>query len=64
MVRVEVGADIGAVDDGARAELAAKVAAAVDEALDIESAVEVLDRETLPRSAYKLKRVVDGRQRG
>ena len=59
VVRVEVGADLGTVDDGRKAELGAQVAAAVDQALGIRAAVDVVDRETLARSAYKLKRVVD-----
>ncbi len=59
VVRAEVGADIGAPDAGTRADLAAKVAAAIRERLSIDSTVEILDRETLPRSGYKLKRLVD-----
>ncbi|HVN51656.1 MAG TPA: hypothetical protein VMT43_09500, partial [Acidimicrobiales bacterium] len=59
VVRAEVGADIGAVDERRRAELAAQVRAAIDGALHIASSVEILDRETLPRSGYKLKRLVD-----
>jgi hypothetical protein len=59
VVRAEVGADLGAVDDRHRAELASKVRAAIDGALHIDAAVEILDREALPRSGYKLKRLVD-----
>ncbi len=59
VVRVEVGADLGQVDDGRRADLRAQVVAAVDAAIGVKAVVDVLDRETLARSAYKLKRVVD-----
>jgi phenylacetate-CoA ligase len=58
-IRVEVGADEGDATDGRRAELADRVAAAVKETLGLAAVVDVLDRETLERSAYKLKRVVD-----
>jgi len=53
-VRVEVGAK-----GGDRDEVEKKVRAAISASFAIEAAVEVLDRETLARSAYKLKRVVD-----
>ena len=59
MVRAEVGADVGAVDDDQRRQLASRVQAAVKDALGVEAAVDILDRDTLPRSGYKLKRVVD-----
>jgi phenylacetate-CoA ligase len=59
VVRAEVGADVGTVDDATRGELAARVASAIDAALHLEAAVSILDRETLPRSGYKLKRLVD-----
>jgi len=52
-IRVEVG---GSGADAALVE--GKVRAGVKEALGIHADVEVLDRETLPRSGYKLKRVV------
>ena len=53
-LRVELGSTGGdprAVED--------KVRAAVRDTFDIDSVVEVLPRESLPRSGYKLKRVVD-----
>jgi phenylacetate-CoA ligase len=53
-VRVELGAKGG---DPVAVEQ--KVRGAITEALAIESMVEVLERESLERSAYKLKRVVD-----
>ena len=59
VVRAEVGVDVGAIDDARRAELAGKVRATIDQALHVDAAVEILDRETLPRSGYKLKRLVD-----
>jgi phenylacetate-CoA ligase len=59
VVRAEVGADIGAVDEARRGELSARVAAAVADAIGVRADVEILDRETLPRSGYKLKRLVD-----
>ena len=58
-VRVEVAADIGVPDDARRNELAGRVRAAVRDRLAIDAAVEILDRDTLPRSGYKLKRVID-----
>jgi signal transduction histidine kinase len=59
VVRAEVGADVGVLDDVRRDELAGRVRAAVLDGLGIDAAVEILDRETLPRSGYKLKRVID-----
>lgn len=58
-IRVEVGADVEPLTNARRAALADRVRAAIHDGLGIESSVEVLDRETLPRSGYKLKRVVD-----
>ncbi len=58
-IRVEVSAGAGSVDAGRAAEVGTAVQAAVRDAVGVESVVEVLDRETLPRSGYKLKRVVD-----
>jgi phenylacetate-CoA ligase len=56
-VRVERGAGPGAqADEG---EIAAKAAAAIKEALGVEAAVTVLERETIPRSGYKAARVVE-----
>ncbi|MGH9113742.1 MAG: hypothetical protein ACRDZN_15800, partial [Acidimicrobiales bacterium] len=55
----EVGADLAGANGDVRDELAARVRAAVREALGVEADVEVVDRETLPRSGYKLTRVVD-----
>ena len=54
-VRVERGTGASA-DDSA---VAAKCAAALHERLGIDAAVEVLARETIPRSGYKAARVVD-----
>jgi phenylacetate-CoA ligase len=59
-VRAEVGADQPAPDAEVRADLGARVADAVHRALGVEATVEILDRESLPRSGYKLKRVVEG----
>lgn len=56
-VRLEVGAGATAADSAA--ELAARVRGAIRDTLGINSVVEVLDRETLPRSGYKRRRVVD-----
>ena len=52
-VRVELGAA-----GGEPGLIGGKVATAVQQAFGIEAAVEVLERETLERSGYKLKRVV------
>jgi phenylacetate-CoA ligase len=57
-VRVEVGASEAPPSDDRRALLADQVCAAVRDALGVDAAVDVLDRDTLPRSGYKLKRVV------
>jgi phenylacetate-CoA ligase len=54
VVRVEVGAA-----GGEHHEVEGRVRAGIKEVIGVEAAVEVLDRETLPRSGYKLKRVVD-----
>jgi phenylacetate-CoA ligase len=53
-VRVERG--VGAAADD---EVARKCVAALHERLGIDTTVEVLDRETIPRSGYKAARVVD-----
>ncbi|HKY13817.1 MAG TPA: hypothetical protein VJM33_02760, partial [Microthrixaceae bacterium] len=53
-VRVELGAS-----GGEPQTVADKVTAAVSETFGIEARVDVLEREALPRSGYKLKRVVD-----
>jgi phenylacetate-CoA ligase len=53
-VRVELG---GAGGD--KTEVATAVRAALREALGVEAAVDVLDRDTLPRSGYKATRLVD-----
>lgn len=59
VVRAEVSADIGVPDDAQRASLADQVAALVADKLQVPVVqVEILDRDTLARSAYKLKRVV------
>jgi phenylacetate-CoA ligase len=58
-VRAEVGADLAGADGTVRDELAGRVQTAVQDALGVVADVEVLDRETLPRSGYKLARVVD-----
>lgn len=55
LVRVERGAGAGGDD----AEIVAKCAAALKEALGIEAVVDVLARESIPRSGYKAARVVD-----
>ncbi|MFI5044518.1 MAG: hypothetical protein ACHQDC_06980, partial [Acidimicrobiales bacterium] len=54
VVRVELGASGGDAHD-----VAGRVTTAIKDALGIDAAVEVLDRGALPRSSYKLKRVVD-----
>ena len=54
VVRVEVGAA-----GGDAAEVEGRVRTGIKEALGVEAAVDVLDRGTLPRSGYKLKRVID-----
>ena len=54
LVRVEVGAA-----GGDRGDVEGRVRTGIKEAIGVEAAVEVLARETLPRSGYKLKRVVD-----
>ncbi len=55
VVRVERG--LGASEDDA--EVAARCAAAIRETLGIESSIEVLEREAIPRSGYKAARLVD-----
>lgn len=52
-VRMELG-----TGGGEAAETSSRVAAGIEEALGITAHVEVLERETLERSGYKLKRVV------
>jgi phenylacetate-CoA ligase len=54
LVRVEAGAEGGAADD-----VAARCVAAMKEFLGIDATVEVVPRESLPRSGYKATRVVD-----
>lgn len=54
VVRAEVGASGG--DPGA---LGDKLTSLVKQRIGIDAAVEMVGRETLPRSGYKLKRVVD-----
>jgi phenylacetate-coenzyme A ligase PaaK-like adenylate-forming protein len=54
-VRVERGS--GASSDDT--EVARKCAAALHDRLGIDTVIEVLDRETIPRSGYKAARVVD-----
>ncbi len=56
-LRVRVERGTGASDDDA--EVAARCVAAVRERLGIDAEVEVLARETIPRSGYKAARVVD-----
>ncbi|HML01215.1 MAG TPA: hypothetical protein VK428_13585 [Acidimicrobiales bacterium] len=55
-VRVERGSGAG----GDEAEIEAKCAAALRQALGIEADITLLERETIPRSGYKAARVVDG----
>jgi phenylacetate-CoA ligase len=55
-VRVERGTGSSA-DAG---EVAGRCAAAIAERLGIEATVEVLERESIPRSGYKAARVIDG----
>jgi len=57
VVRLEVGG--GGGDDAHRADVADRVRAGVRDRIGIDAAVEVLERETLARSSYKLKRVVE-----
>ena len=54
-VRVEVGAA-----DADRGAVAAACAAAIEEHVGVVAHVELLDRDTLPRSGYKTTRLVDG----
>jgi phenylacetate-CoA ligase len=53
-VRLEVGGEGGDPHD-----VEGRVRVGIKETIGVEAAVEVLERETLPRSGYKLKRVVD-----
>ncbi len=53
-VRLEVGAA-----GGDHQEIAQRVAAGILDSIGVAATVEVLERETLERSGYKLKRVVD-----
>jgi phenylacetate-CoA ligase len=55
VVRVERGTGAGGDD----AEIAARCAAVIREALHIDAAIAVLERETIPRAGYKAGRVVD-----
>jgi phenylacetate-CoA ligase len=55
VVRVERGTGAGGDD----ADIAARCAAAIRDALHIDAAIAVLDRETIPRAGYKAGRVVD-----
>jgi len=55
VVRVERGTGAGGDD----AEIAARCAAAIRDALHIDAAIAVLERETIPRAGYKAGRVVD-----
>jgi phenylacetate-CoA ligase len=59
VVRAEVGADVDGSDGSVRDALATRVAAAIHETLGVTATVDILERETLPRSGYKLKRLVD-----
>jgi phenylacetate-CoA ligase len=54
-VRVEVATD----DPGQRDQVAARVAAAITEALTVSARVDALPRDTIPRAGYKAKRVLD-----
>jgi phenylacetate-CoA ligase len=54
-VRVEVGASTTT----AKQDVGGLCAAAIQQALGIETVIEVLDRETLPRAGYKTVRVVE-----
>jgi phenylacetate-CoA ligase len=53
-VRVELAGDTD------RADVARRCSSAVRDALGIETVMEILDRDTLPRSGYKATRLVDG----
>jgi hypothetical protein len=55
VVRVERGTGAGGDD----AEIAARCAAVIRDALHIDADVTVLAREAIPRSGYKAGRVVD-----
>jgi hypothetical protein len=55
VVRVERGTGAGGDD----AEIAAACAAAIRDALHIDTDITVLARETIPRAGYKAGRVVD-----
>jgi phenylacetate-CoA ligase len=55
VVRVEVASLDGAVRDGARAA----AVAALQSELSVRAAIEILDRDTIPRAGYKATRVVD-----
>ena len=58
-VRVEVGGSAQDTSDRARAAIADRIASGVKESIGVAAGVEVLERETLERSGYKRKRVVD-----
>ncbi len=53
-IRIEVG-----VSGGDKAQIKDQICSLVRKELQMQAEVSVLDRETLPRSGYKLKRVVD-----
>jgi phenylacetate-CoA ligase len=55
VVRVERGTGAGGDD----AQIAARCAAVIRDALNIDAAIAVLERETIPRAGYKAGRVVD-----
>ena len=57
-IRVEVGAEEAKPTDDRRIEIAGQVREAVRRSLGLQASVDVLDRDTLDRSGYKLKRVV------
>jgi phenylacetate-CoA ligase len=57
-IRIEASADEATPADDRRAQLADQVREAVRAGIGVESRVDVLDRDTLARSGYKLKRVV------
>jgi phenylacetate-coenzyme A ligase PaaK-like adenylate-forming protein len=55
VVRVEVASADPAVRDGARAQ----ALAGLRQTLGITAAVEILERNTIPRAGYKATRVID-----
>jgi phenylacetate-coenzyme A ligase PaaK-like adenylate-forming protein len=54
-VRVERGISASADNE----DIAGRVRIAIQDSLGVETIVEVLDRETLPRAGYKAARVID-----